>query len=944
MQKSSAHTVSKSFGQLHQVLGSSCKTLVGVLLVVQCFRKKFSRTFSEKEILGSKHVSLRCLVFSSSLSHAAISCKKLFYFSQQSMFVGFRKHDFCGFGTNISFGSLSLAVPFSNFVNNCDRMWVKSLLQMESGLKILEDCSQVNHFFEQNRLLDQSIRKILPSKDIGVSLLGNLKVPNFGFPLSFISTVATTTSLIYFLGSIPLSEGALEANIFIFFSSSSSVNLHFISINKCTSSVQISPATGRLQYIDVTGSIDAVIPDFPPAWNMDAIYEVTEYSLVLEGRPEMRGQTWTLEDDLFSCTSLFRSVELERQMKLVIYVHFAWSDVICRDFRIHHSLSCSANPQPGIFHLLHLVHKFPVQPQCHGDLIIPDKCFSFAEATVLPWDLNVATIDGAAFPVSIPQHKLDKNCHSDFAFKRCKTNHSSICSKKVELGSNFNHGNPSCSLSSNFITLPHKRNAHDVTAFPAQISCAIVVQRLNGQRMALSGILFSQDDKNRAMPLASPKKVVLEFDSKNLFKYKFLRIGGYYIMKHSAKKCFCESMDKSLASQVVVNLDTHLYSLSFHFDEIALHSSLYDQSSDSCSTSESSYRCRCYLRNELLFHPCSTAGHGISSDISLHVTSDATSLLDLDIQALKEAIIKLSMRPADVCCTCQSGGCANSLVNLIQDQGTHSSNHLPQGDLVSLEGTVVSLHSGCCAVDKLTCHDSAHDVHHLRFAQGGKNLICLRVLTHCHVVEISGCLYKHNYPIGLGPGADVTFHRVLASSEQGRLLLMPVSFITVNSVKEVVSPAANSLCLVAKGNVPLSLISDLIHCDECKPIRFCCRIVAVQIVMLERNTNLDKVLSDIHPRKVITNIPLAGFILGWWPEFSVSAGAFPAGKSTAGDFSGDQQVARISSYWWAASSLFLCKGDGRINFLAGFRVPIEATGTLPVLPWSSTKLMVENSS
>lgn len=90
---------------------------------------------------------------------------------------------------------------------------------------------------------------------------------------------------------------------------------------------------------------------------------------------------------------------------------------------------------------------------------------------------------------------------------------------------------------------------------------------------------------------------------------------------------------------------------------------------------------------------------------------------------------------------------------------------------------------------------------------------------------------------------------------------MPVSFITVNSVKEVVSPAANSFCSVAKWNVPLSLISDLIHCDECKPIRFCCRIVAVQIVMLERNTNLDKVLSDIHPRKVIMNIPLAGFIL-----------------------------------------------------------------------------------
>jgi len=67
------------------------------------------------------------------------------------------------------------------------------------------------------------------------------------------------------------------------------------------------------------------------------------------------------------------------------------------------------------------------------------------------------------------------------------------------------------------------------------------------------------------------------------------------MMKHSSEKCFCESMDKSLASQVVVNWDTHLRSLSFHFDEIALHSGVYGQSLDSCSISESSYRCRCYL-------------------------------------------------------------------------------------------------------------------------------------------------------------------------------------------------------------------------------------------------------------------------------------------------------------------------------------------------------------
>ena len=139
----------------------------------------------------------------------------------------------------------------------------------------------------------------------------------------------------------------------------------------------------------------------------------------------------------------------------------------------------------------------------------------------MPWDLNIATIDGATLPVSIPQHELHKNCHNDFAFKRCKTNHSSVCSEKVELGSNFNHGNPSCSHSSSFITLPHKRNSHDVSAFPAQISCAVVVQRLHGQRAVLSGILFSQDDKNSdTICLVRPKKVLLEFDSESFFKYK----------------------------------------------------------------------------------------------------------------------------------------------------------------------------------------------------------------------------------------------------------------------------------------------------------------------------------------------------------------------------------------------------------------------------------------
>lgn len=53
---------------------------------------------------------------------------------------------------------------------------MKSLLQMNDGLRVVEGCSQVGHPFRENELSDQPIRRILSSKDIGVSLLGNLKV------------------------------------------------------------------------------------------------------------------------------------------------------------------------------------------------------------------------------------------------------------------------------------------------------------------------------------------------------------------------------------------------------------------------------------------------------------------------------------------------------------------------------------------------------------------------------------------------------------------------------------------------------------------------------------------------------------------------------------------------------------------------------------------------
>ncbi|KAJ8772857.1 hypothetical protein K2173_028034 [Erythroxylum novogranatense] len=49
--------------------------------------------------------------------------------------------------------------------------------------------------------------------------------------------------------------------------------------------LKISPLSGRLQLVDATGSIDVIIPDLPTTWKSSSIYEVVNYTLIVEARP-----------------------------------------------------------------------------------------------------------------------------------------------------------------------------------------------------------------------------------------------------------------------------------------------------------------------------------------------------------------------------------------------------------------------------------------------------------------------------------------------------------------------------------------------------------------------------------------------------------------------------------------------------------------------------------
>ena len=69
---------------------------------------------------------------------------------------------------------------------------------------------------------------------------------------------------------------------------------------------------------------------------------------------------------------------------------------------------------------------------------------------------------------------------------------------------------------------------------------------------------------------------------------------------------------------------------------------------------------------------------------------------------------------------------------------------------------------------------------------------------------------------------------------------------------------------------------------------------------------------------------------GWWPVFSVLAGASRAGNSAAGNFFGGRKVAEFPFfspyflYGWAASSFLLCQGGRRHVLSSSALLPLEA--------------------
>ncbi|KAL7262069.1 hypothetical protein ACSBR1_000450 [Camellia fascicularis] len=811
------------YSHSHSLLGKFINSLpfsvrLWVLLIVSGFRKKFSGILSEKEILGSKHKE--GLAQSYAISHLPSSVFR----SRHGVFREFCKHDSCGCGNEPNYDKVKLVVPISNFIGHCEATWMKMLLEWETNFGLTYNSEKYSRLSCEGLSHSLSTRRILHSEDMGVVLLGQVK---------------------------------------------------------------ISPSSGRLQLIDVTGSIDVIIPDLPSTWNINSIYEVNEFSIVMEGIPEKVDCSGLHLNESFLCRNIFGSIPLRREIKLAIYLLYHFRDTKLRNQPFHSCIKGNGNfdeLQSGRFHLLLVTHKYPVQQKFQGQEVISNSSTMFAEAFTLPWDLFISGKDGHSHPTMLSadllkesmEHYASRNYPECVPNKRykidlasCRDLSSGLTGAGYELCSHTNCWSIGTSTKSY-----QERKCLNLSS-PLQIPCLVTSRSINNQCLASSGFMCCSKANVKASPGCKPgtKKVLLEFMPESFYKYELLRIGGYYIIKHNDEDMLhsVEDVNDVSCGKVVIPSRTHLWSLSFSFDEILPNNELepLPRFVDSfVSNTEELFECP--HQNDLPLLRLNNQFLEIRPDICVHLSTDVARCLKEDLKVLDEVLVMPSVSLKELANISWCNG--TMITGSVQSWGTSDPEfQLPQGNLISFHGHVLAVHnSGCSSFAANLRHKSPPDVHWAKFFQL-TNSVCIHVLVDHHTVRVFGTLSKHAYPIGFGPGIVAAFHRILVLSESNELILTPTSFIAIKA-RRVISDqfsddynnpsVASGLCSVASLNaLPSALISEIMQYADYKPMQFRCRVVAIYVLVLEKNGKSVHRHSRIHSRSPVVNIPLAGFVL-----------------------------------------------------------------------------------
>ncbi|KAL2455141.1 conserved telomere maintenance component 1 [Abeliophyllum distichum] len=802
------HLKSHSQSRLQKFIDSlTFSARLWVLLVISCFRKKFAGILSEKDIIGSKHNEGLAQKYSN--SYLPLSA---FQF-RRGVFVEFCKHDCCSCGKEAHYSSLKLVPPISSLISSCEARWKKMLYDWKNSSDCMANINRKNTISCGGCIYAQSMRKLLRTEEIGVIVLGTLKISS----------------------------------------------------------------SGRFQLVDATGSIDVVcdppstwnsirifeVKDFiiimegipERLLNLDILSdESLSCQSIFGDAPLVR----KMETSLYLYC---RRGEGSRNHPRSLF--FDWKENF-------------DELEGGRFHLLMITHKFPIQCKFQGDQVISKRSNMFSEAIILPWDLLLAEKGRDTLVSNIfMDHPIDSlgnltRCEKHFASKRCKIDLASSQSLDVGLDDAGNglHGLLNGSYSS------HNISVEDKCCFknPLEYTCFVTSESVNYH---CAGVLRCSKADAEIVSGCEPhmRKVLLEFNSDSFCTYQAMEIGGLYIVKHQDEDIFCNVIKDHEVSgaKVIINSVTRLWSLMFSSMKSLQSSDFPYLFSFHNSLARSEVICKGYQQFQIPSMTSNGANYEIYSDVNIFVPADALSLLENDIKLLEGGLVGPSIsfeQESDI------HDCARAMITAsVQSSGTsHSRYLLPEGNLISLNGLVVAVHD--CDHHSFSGqirHDSYSTGRLPMFLQG-RDSACIHVLVDHHRVRIFGNLSKHAYPIGLGRDVYATFHRILVLSGQNEYMLTPVSFITIlhtSLIHRLFSDEHDyisgtmGLHTVASPNavVPTALISELFQFSDLKPVQFHSRVVAVYILVLERSRKTLFLQPSLQSRSSILDIPLAGFVL-----------------------------------------------------------------------------------
>ncbi|KAG6503143.1 hypothetical protein ZIOFF_035433 [Zingiber officinale] len=693
---------------------------------------------------------------------------------QSGLFTNFCKHGRCSYQME-NLSFLKLVIPISNLKSWCEVSWISLLAQKHNDNNQFGESPYFEQLYHREPLGNDMIRRIFSSDDMSFVLVGMLKV---------------------------------------------------------------SPYSGRLQLTDATGSIDAVVPDLPLDVNFQAVYEVKDYKLVIEGSSKKIYMQQQYLDEPLSCRTIFQHFSPRASSQLVVYVHFYLKKSTCMHFfqfstymDNSDSLKCNSGE---MFHLLYVTHKFPAYHSLHEDVSLSNSSGLFAEAFMSPYNL-------------IPYVTSELDQFAEIFLTNLD--------KKSDCIDNF--------LRENYRS--------------SQIPCLLVLSRSNSQSFQFPFYLHCARGfkDNGMLHNHSDSKILLEFSSNNLDKYQMLRVGSYYLLKCSGKGLDCKSKACKHITQVkpLVISESIIWRLSILFDE-AKHQNGQSQHVCSCVSSVRNDKCLTenFCQPGQTFLHLNDETHGLS-DVHLHMYSEAINQLE-ELESLLKSFH--SIFPSLDKITTVSSCIQQMMAQAALTSGILiPANELPQGNLLSLSGNIESISiydfKPKCACSSFTVceHWSTCEV-------------CMLVNDDCHMVRIRGSISRYAYPIGLGHAVNATFHKVLLtqnSSQTKELMLTPMSFIVVNTVKEI-CPLVNVEGLIqeSRWNIPYEvfintksssrLISNVLQCTDSDLIHLNCRVIKQQQVVciitlvLENQTHGPVMSQPVgYPKITTASIPLLGFLV-----------------------------------------------------------------------------------